>query len=186
MGFLRKLYSVFIDAAQTLLLAASVFVVVYVFLFRPYQVSGASMYPNFEDKEYILTSIISLRFEKPKRGDVIVFKAPDDNEKDFIKRVIGVPGDTIIIKDGDVYVNSQRLNQSAFLKNDVKTSDGKFLKEGKEVTVPPASYFVMGDNRTQSSDSREWGFIKEGDIIGKSFFVYLPIEKIKVIKNPYN
>ena len=87
------------------------------------------MHPTFLDKEYILTNIITLRFNKPKLGDVIVFKAPNDSEKDYIKRVIGIPGDTVMIKNGDVYVNDKLLDQSAYLQSEVKTYPGSFLKE---------------------------------------------------------
>ena len=181
---LRKIYTFLIDIVQTLLLAAAVFLVVYVFLFRPFQVNGDSMYPNFYDKEYILTNIIVLNFEDPKRGEVIVFKAPSDPEKDYIKRVIGIPGDRIYIEKGYVYLNSQKLDESKYLKPDVLTFGGSFLKEKNEVTVPNEMYFVVGDNRSFSSDSREWGFVPKKSVIGKSFFVYWPLDKIGVVKNP--
>ncbi len=144
------------------------------------------MFPNFQDKEYVLTSVISLRFEQPKLGDVIVFKSPTDAEKDYIKRVIGIPGDTVSVKEGNVYVNNKKLDQSGFLKSDVITYAGSFLKEGQTITVPDSSYIVMGDNRPNSSDSREWGFVPAGSIIGKSFFVYLPLNKMRLVKNPFN
>jgi len=181
---LRKIYTFLIDTVQTLLLAAAVFLVIYVFFFRPFQVNGDSMYPNFHDKEYILTNIIALNFEEPKRGEVIVFKAPPDPEKDYIKRVIGIPGDRIEIKKGMVYLNGQKLDESSYLKSDVLTFGGSFLRENNQVTVPPDSYFVLGDNRSFSSDSREWGFVPRKSIIGKSFFVYWPLNKMGLIKNP--
>lgn len=190
MFVLRKIFAYLVDAAQTIIIAAIVFFVVYVFLLRPYQVSGASMDPTFLDKEYVLTSIISLRFEKPKRGDVIVFQAPNQEKeefkKDFIKRVIGIPEDIVFIKDGDVYVNGKKLNESSYLSEEVKTYGGSFIKEEQPITVPENAYLVFGDNRPFSSDSREWGFIKESEIVGKSFFIYLPIDKVKIIQNPYN
>ena len=185
MGFLRKIYNFLIDTIQTLLLVFAVFLVIYVFLFRPFRVSGNSMDPTFFDKQYILTNIISLKFSKPKLGDVVVFKAPIDPEKDYIKRVIGTPNDTILLKDGDLYVNGKLLDQSRFLKTSVKTYGGSFLREEESVTVPPDSYFVMGDNRSGSSDSREWGFVPIKSIIGKSFFVYWPLDKMQLVKNPY-
>ncbi|MBF8250055.1 MAG: signal peptidase signal peptidase [Candidatus Levybacteria bacterium] len=144
------------------------------------------MYPTFFDKQYILTNIIALRVNKPKQGDVIVFKAPNDPEKDYIKRVIGVPGDTVMVKNGDVYVNEIPLNQSLYLEPPMRTYGGSFLKEGVSVTVPADGYFVMGDNRSGSSDSREWGFVPLKSIIGESFFVYWPFDKMGLIKNPYN
>lgn len=184
MEILRKIYVFLIDIVQTLLLAAAVFLVIYVFLFRPFQVNGDSMFPNFTDKEYILTNIIALNFREPKKGEVIVFKAPPDPEKDFIKRVIGTAGDRVMITDGKVFLNGQELNESKYLKPDVRTYNGAFLKDNQEVVVPQGKFFVMGDNRDYSSDSREWGFVEKSDIIGKSFFVYWPLNKLGIIKNP--
>ena len=185
MEFLRRVYGFLIDTVQTLLLVFAVFLVIYVFLFRPFRVSGNSMDPTFFDKQYILTNIISLRFSTPQRGDIIVFKSPSDQEKDYIKRVIGIPGDTILLKNGDVYVNGKLLDQSTFLKISVKTYGGSFLKENEPVTVPPDSYFVLGDNRSGSSDSREWGFVPLKSVIGKSFFAYWPLNTMQIVKNPY-
>lgn len=185
MGFLRKIYNFLLDTVQTLLLVFAFFLVIYVFLFRPFRVSGKSMDPTFLDKQYVLTNIITLRFGKPQQGDVIVFKAPNDPEKDYIKRVIGTATDTVLLKDGDVYVNGKMLDQSKYLNPSVKTYGGPALRENEPVTVPPDSYFVMGDNRGGSSDSREWGFVPFNSIIGKSFFVYWPLNKIQIVKNPY-
>lgn len=185
MFILRKLYFFLLDIIQTLLLTASVFLVIYIFIFRPFQVTGQSMYPNFHDKEFVLTNLIVLRFQEPKRGDVIVFKAPVDNEKDFIKRVIGIPLDTVMLKDNAIYVNNKKLDESKYLSEDVKTYGGSFLREGQTVDVSDNAYFVLGDNRSYSSDSREWGFVKNDLIIGESFFVYWPLNRIRFIKNPY-
>lgn len=142
------------------------------------------MFPNFLDREYILTNLVSLRFSDPKQGEVIVFKAPTDTEKDFIKRIIGVPGDTVEVKDGQTYVNGNFLDESSYLKPSVKTFGGAFLKDGVPVTVPTGEYFVMGDNRLYSSDSREWGFVGKDAIIGRSFIVYWPLNEVKIVTNP--
>ena len=182
----RKIYEFLIDIIQTLLLVFAVFLVVYIFLFRPFQVNGDSMYPNFYDKEYILTNIITLRFNTPKLGDVIVFKAPINLEKDYIKRIIGIPGDQITLKNGDVYLNGKLLNEDKYLGQSIKTYGGSFIKEGETVTVPTESYFVMGDNRLESSDSREWGFVPVKLIIGKSFFAYWPLKEAGAVRNPYD
>ncbi|MCL4354075.1 signal peptidase I [Patescibacteria group bacterium] len=166
-------------------MAAAVFLVIYIFLFRPFEVKGESMFPNFLDKEYVLTNLITLRFDDPKLGDVVVFKSPTDQEKDFIKRVIGTAGDTVMIKDGYIYLNGKQLDESAYLKPDVKTYAGAFLKENTPVTVPSDSFFVAGDNRMYSSDSREWGFVKKDLLIGKSFFVYWPVNEVRLVNNPF-
>jgi len=185
MEIIRKIYSFLLDSLQTLLMATAVFLVIYIFLFRPFEVKGASMFPNFHDNEYVLTNLITLRFEDPKLGDVIVFKAPMDPEKDFIKRVIGAAGDSVEVRDGLVYLNGSLLDESSYLDSTVKTYGGSFMKERGPVTVPEGEFLVFGDNRMYSSDSREWGFIKKDSIIGKSLFIYWPLDNASLIKNPY-
>ena len=185
MTILRKIYAFLLDSVQTFLIAAAIFLVIYAFLFRPFEVKGDSMFPNFYDHEYVLTNLIVLRFQTPKLGDVVVFKAPPDPTKDYIKRVIGVPGDTVSLKGTDVYLNGKLLDESAYLKPDIKTYAGAFLKDGATVKVPADEYFVMGDNRMYSSDSRELGFVKKSEIVGESLFVYWPLNKMRLVKNPY-
>ncbi len=185
MEFIRRAYFFILDIIQTLLLVFAVFIVIYIFLFRPFQVNGDSMYPNFVHKEYVMTNIIGLRFNEPKFADVVVFRAPPDQQRDFIKRVIAVPGDKITIAGGKVYVNGSLLDESRYLESSINTRSGIFLQEGETLTVPVNSYFVMGDNRVESSDSREWGFVTKSQIIGTAFFIYWPPDKIGFIKNPY-
>ncbi len=186
MELLGKIYNFMLDAMQTILLAASIFLVVYIFLFRPFQVSGESMFPTFKNKEFILTNLIGLRFKDPKRGDVLVFHAPPDPEKDFIKRVMGLPGDTVYLKEGYVYINDKKVDESKYLKSTVLTYGGNFLKEGEKITIPPGNYIVMGDNRPFSSDSREWGFLPKDKIIGSSLFVYWPLNAMRIVRNPFS
>ncbi len=186
MEIVKKIYLFLVDTIQSILIAASIFLVIYIFFFRPFQVTGESMFPNFQDKEYVLTNLIVLRFQNPKQGDVIVFKAPPAPDKDFIKRVIGLPGDTVMVKEGKVFVNGKQLDESKYLKTDVKTYGGSFLQDGQTITVPQGNYFVLGDNRPYSSDSREWGFVPQENIIGESFFSYWPLNEMHVITNPFN
>ncbi len=167
---------------QTLVIAGAIFVVIYAFLFRPYQVNGHSMDPNFQNGEYVLTNLIQMRLSSLKRGDIVVFNSPVDKEKDYIKRIIGLPGDTVKIDNGEVFVNGTQLSQS-FLPSNVRTAAGDFLGEGQEVIVPESSYFVMGDNRGASSDSRQWGFVKKDEVIGKSFLVYWPLNRLRVVEH---
>ena len=178
----KAIYAILIDLVETLVIAAAIFVVIYAFLFRPFQVNGQSMYPNYHNGEYILTNLVGMHIGDLKRGEVVVFEAPTDKEKDFIKRVIGIPGDTIMVKEGFVFVNGIKLDESGYLPADYKTYGGSFLAEGQEATVTPNSYFVLGDNRNFSSDSREWGFVPKEKLIGKSFFVYWPINEMKFVR----
>lgn len=185
MSPLKKVWAFFVDGIETILIAIAICLVVYLFLFRPFQVNGSSMYPNFQDKEYVLTNIISLRFENPIKGDVVVFKAPSDGEKDYIKRVVGIPGDNISIRNGAVYINNSKFDESKYLQDGLFTTGGSYLRDGQSITLNSDEYFVMGDNRLSSSDSREWGPVNKTAIIGKSFFVYWPPKEMKVIKNPF-
>lgn len=185
MEILRKLYYFLLDIAQTLILAAAAFVIVYMFLFRPFEVSGESMYPNLQDSEYLITNVIGQRLGDPKLGDIIVFEAPNEPDKDFIKRVIGTAGDTVGLLDGSVILNGEKLDESAYLASDVNTYGGAFLVEGDEVEVPEGYFFVLGDNRSYSSDSREWGFVPKENIVGASVFIYWPVNNAGFIKNPF-
>ena len=112
MPILRRVYAILIDLAETLVIAGAIFVVIYAFLFRPFQVNGQSMHPNYENGEYVLTNLITLRFKPVVRGDIVVFESPTNKEKDFIKRVIGVPEDKVMIKAGFVFVNDIKLDES--------------------------------------------------------------------------
>ncbi len=165
------------------MVSASVFVVVYLFLMQPHQVSGSSMYPTFKDKEYLLTDKITYKRTLPKYGDVIVFKAPINENFDFIKRVIALPGQTVMVKGGHVYINDQELAE-AYLPAGVITYAGEFLHEGEPYTVQPGEIMTFGDNREHSSDSRDWGPVPLGNIVGRVFFRYWPTSVAGVITNP--
>lgn len=182
-----KVKTLLIDLVETFVIAGAIFVIIYAFLFRPFQVNGQSMFPNFHDKQYVLTNLISLRFGELQRGDVIVFKAPEEDDKDFIKRIIGLPGDKVMVEDGSVYVNGEKLDETSYLPENLRTYGGFFLPEGETKTVPEAQFFVLGDNRDFSKDSREFGFITRDSIIGKSFIIYWPPQDFHRISHPnYN
>jgi signal peptidase I len=182
MPILKKIYTILIDLFETIVIAGGIFVVIYAFLFRPYQVNGESMMPNFHHKEFILTNLITLRINDLKNGEVVVFKAPTDKDKDYIKRIIGIPGDTVMIQEGKVYVNGNVLDETEYLVPTLLTSNGNFMKPNQTVRVPDENYFVLGDNRNASSDSRDWGFVPQDDIIGKSMVVYWPPQEFKVVR----
>jgi len=175
----------FLDFIETLVTALAIFVIVYLFLFQPHSVKGNSMstpFPEaFQDGEYFLTNKITYKFNEPKRSEVVVFKAPQNEEYDYIKRIIAIPGDTIKIRDGRVYLNAELLDESAYLPADSTTLAGHFLKEGEEINITAGKYFVLGDNRNHSSDSREWGLLPIKNIIGKAWFRYWPVNKLGIV-----
>jgi signal peptidase I len=174
---IKRIGTFFLDTIETVVVALAIFVVIYLFLVQPHQVKGSSMLPNFIDGEYILTDKISNRFKNYELGDVIVFKAPKDHEIDFIKRIIGLPGDVVKISAGKVYVNNTLLREK-YLPVDFTTNPGMFLRNDSDIIVPPNEYVVLGDNRNHSSDSREWGFVKKEEIIGKAWFRYWPVSQV--------
>jgi signal peptidase I len=161
------------DALEPVVLAFAIFMMVYMFLLQPHKVDGNSMFPNFHNQEYILTDKISFRRHIPKRGQVVIFHAPPPNNSDFIKRVVGLPGETIMVKGGLVYINGGPLRES-YLPPSLFTTEKSFLREGVPYKIPDGYYMMFGDNRNFSSDSREWGPVAQKEIIGKAFFRYWP------------
>lgn len=174
----------FVEFIQTLVVFAAIGTAIYLFVAQPHKVSGSSMYPTFKDGDYIITDKVSYRFEEPQRGDVVVFKNPLDQSQDFIKRVIGLPGEKVKVQDGKVYLNDNPLVEP-YLQPSIQTPSGAFMKEGDEVTIPNDHYLAFGDNRPFSSDSRSWGFVTKDEIIGKVFLRYWPESEIGLNPGAY-
>lgn len=174
------------DIFETVTFIGSFFIVTYLFIVQPNQIKGQSMVPTFENKQYILTSKVTYKFRAPERGDIVVFRSPQNKDIEYIKRIIGLPGDTIIIDDdtGQVSVNGVVLKEN-YINNKTNLFSGGAVTSGVAYKVPKGHYFVMGDNRQKSSDSRVFGAIKEEDIIGQVFYRYFPPELAGPIKNPF-
>jgi signal peptidase I len=183
MSIVKGIIDFVMDILETVVFIGSFFIVVYLFIMQPNQVKGASMEPTFISGDYIMTSKITYKFRPPKRGDVIVFKSPKNPDIEYIKRIIGLPGDQILIKDSQVFINNQLLPENYISAATNLWEDG-FIKEGIPITVPNNYLFVMGDNRPRSSDSREFGPIPIDSVIGQVFYRYFPANKAGWIKNP--
>ena len=175
-----KLGAFFMDILEVIVLAVGIFLIVYLLILRPHKIKGQSMHPNFPDGEYLLTEKVSYYRHNPERGDVVVFKPPI-SEDEFIKRIIGLPGDTVMVLNGKIFVNGQELIEN-YIK--VDTSGGAFLSEGQEYVVPSGNYFVFGDNRPHSSDSRAWGPITKKVITGKAWLIYFPFNLAGIVPTP--
>jgi len=170
-----------IELIQFIAIVASILMIIRVFIAEPHKVSGSSMVPNFHDKDYIITNKLSTRFSIPQRGEVIILKNPRNTENEvFIKRVVGLPGETLKLLNGQVYINGNLLKEP-YLATGLQTNGEGFLKDGGEVYIPEGKYFVMGDNRRNSSDSRDFGLLNKELIIGQAFFRYWPLDKIILI-----
>ncbi len=164
---------------ETVVVALVISIVLYIFIMTPHEVLGNSMYPTYKNGEYLMANKVTYRFKEPQRGDVIIFKY--SNTQDFIKRIIGLPGDTVMLKDGQLYINGHILDESEYLDNSMYTNGGDFLKEGESKEIPEGEYFVCGDNRTHSSDSRTFGSISKEDIKGKAWIVYFPFTQFRIV-----
>lgn len=156
--------------------ALGVFVVIYLFFFQVGVVNGASSYPTISDGERFITDKITYRFNNPTRGDFVVINSPRNESIDFIKRIIALPGETILIANGEVFLNGQLLDESSYLQPGTKTYPESFLQDNTPLLVPWDHYFVMGDNRSHSSDSRDFGPIPKESIVGKAVLVVWPLD----------
>lgn len=193
--------SIFREYAEAIIVAIVLAFAIRVFVVQAFKIPSGSMIPTLLIGDHILVSKLSygfqwpadctlqwnvppvncytsttvIEFGKPQRGDVIVFRFPEDEEKDFIKRIVGTPGDTVQVLNKVVLVNGQPLDDKAFTQRiDPGIIDGTINSRDNfgPVTVPEGSYFVMGDNRDQSLDSRFWGYVREEKIRGKAFRIY--------------
>ena len=145
------------------------------FLYQPVRVEGTSMQPELRDQDRLFINKFAYRFENISRGDVVVFHYPRDPEKSYIKRVIALPGDTLRIEEGRVYVNGQRVEESYVPR---RYRDGRSMPE---IIIPQGNYFVMGDHRSISSDSRDFGPVDRELIYGKAAFIYWPADNMGLI-----
>jgi signal peptidase I len=130
-----------------------------------FRIEGASMLPTLHEGQYLIINKLIYQLEEPNRGDIVVLHYPNDRTRDFIKRIIGLPGDTVEIRDQQIFVNGARLDEpyiSAPPNNN------------QEWVIPPDSFFVVGDNRPNSSDSRSWSYLPREDLIGRAWVVYWP------------
>jgi signal peptidase I len=178
---LRRLGSFILEITQIIVFAISIFLFLYLLILQPHKIKGSSMEPNFHNSEYLLTDKISYRLGQPQRGDVIVFKAPPDFKDEFIKRIIGLPNEKITVKEGQVFINDQLLNEP-YLPQETKTLAAKAIPEDTSVLIPADSYMVFGDNRNHSFDSRSFGPISNNKITGKAWFIYWPPAQAGTVK----
>jgi signal peptidase I len=155
------------------------------FVAEPFVVSGDSMVPNFHDRDYLIVDRWTYRSGEPKRGEAIVFKYPKDTSQYFIKRVIGLPGETMEVSQGHVIIRNSQNPDGFTLKEDYLPQNLQTLgvvgKNGR-LTLGSDEYFVLGDNRTASSDSRVWGVLPKNDIVGRVFLRVLPVKDFGVIR----
>lgn len=180
----EKKEGVFTEIVRFSLIALLIVLPIRIFVAQPFVVSGVSMNTTFADGQYLIVDQLTYHFEEPKRGDVVVFRYPKDPSKFFIKRVIGIPGDTVHVSGREVKIVN------------TENPDGKILPETYVDSMKPGAtltetlgegeYFVMGDNRDQSSDSRSWGVLQRDKIVGRTFLRLFPFTAIDVFPGEHD
>ncbi len=178
---------------ESLVVAFILAMVIRTFLIQPFKIPSGSMRMTliegdrlFVNKlaygpQFPLTAYRFPGFTKPKRGDVVVFKYPVQRQKDFIKRLVAFGGETVEIRDGRVYINDKEISDGALARIHYYNY-GEYAKQGRKITVPAGHYFVMGDNSASSHDSRYWGFVPEGLLVGKAEVIFWPLNRLRWIR----
>ncbi|HEX8591377.1 MAG TPA: signal peptidase I [Candidatus Paceibacterota bacterium] len=166
------------EIATFLVLAVVIVLPIRLFVAQPFVVEGESMYPTFDSGDYLIVDELTYRFNEPERGDVVVFRYPGNPSIFYIKRVIGLPGETVSIDRGKVTITKADSSTLTLDESYVVTEDATY---SKSTVIGPNEYFVMGDNRPRSSDSRVWGLLPKKDIMGRAFIQLLPASDIDLL-----
>lgn len=182
-GFTKRFLLGFFDLFKTVILIVALTYAIRFFVIQPFIVEGQSMEPSFHNNDYLITEKITLRMRQIERGEIIIFHPPENPAINYIKRVVGLPGDTINIRDGKVMINSKQLIEP-YLSSDGETTAPN--TQGFSATLKEGEYFVMGDNRNHSRDSRELGPIPTQNIVSRVWFRLLPITAVRAFATvPY-
>jgi len=169
---------------EVIITAAILDLIIRGFVVQAFKIPTGSMRETLIEGDRILVNKFIYRFTDPKRGDIIVFKYPEDMKKDFIKRLVATGGETIMIKDGDIWVDGRLIEDPEVIKQIFYYNkyDTPYGKEGVVIKVPEDNYFVLGDNSASSRDSRYWGFVPKKNLVGKAFVIYWPLTRMRALK----
>ena len=173
----------FWDLIKFCLISLAVVIPFRLLVAQPFIVQGKSMYPTFDDRQYLIVDELTYQLESPKRGDVIVFHYPVNYKEYFIKRIIGLPNETISISGGKVTITNTE-NKDGFVLDESYMSDN--LTDKSPITLGPSEYFVMGDNRGASFDSRNWGAVPKKNIVGRAFIRLVPLKDASILPGKYD
>jgi signal peptidase I len=172
------------ELARVIIIAFVVMVGFRFFVAEPFIVSGSSMVPNYHNREYLIVNKLGYKTDEPKRGDVIVFRYPKDTSQYFIKRIVGMPGEKVKIQAGKVVIYNSEFPEGKTLEEPYLPNQNVTFGSEDTVTLGSSEYFVLGDNRLASSDSRVWGILPKHDIIGEAWLRVFPLNAFGVTKFP--
>ena len=147
------------------------------FFFQAFKIPSSSMYPTLQIGDHLIANKLVYRFRDPGRGEIVIFKFPDNTRRDFVKRLVGRPGEKVNIADGKIYIDGKEVTESRIAGREYFNDEGM-----PEITVPEDKYFVLGDNSANSYDSRYWGFVPRRDFLGEALFIYWPPKRWGIVK----
>lgn len=165
----------FWDMIESVAIALILAFLIRTFIIQPFYIPSGSMYPNLQPNDKVLVNMFIYHFHEPSRGDIMVFHYPLDQQKDYIKRIIGLQNETVEVKNSQVYINGKLLEEP-YLPQGLEYGDFGPFK------VPPGNYFMMGDNRPDSQDSRYWGALDKKLIIGKAMLIFWPLNRMTLLR----
>ena len=174
--------SVWRENIESLIWAVALALIIRTFIMAPFKIPSGSMRPTLIEGDRILVNKFIYRFRVPRRGEIVVFRYPDDPKRPFIKRLAGIGGDTVEIKDGRVIVNGEPLNGAGIFSSNQYYNQGPYGQEGQAIRVPPGEFFVLGDNSLSSHDSRFWGFVPKRLMIGQAMCIFWPVTRWRILR----
>lgn len=178
---LNRLLKILLEILEFVLIGVTVASLIYLFVGVPLKITGNSMIPTLHDGEQVFAEKLSINNNSIKRGEILIIKHPKQPKVLLVKRVIGLPNDDVEIRDNFVFVNDVKINEP-YLSPDTKTSGYGEIPNNTKIRIDEGGYLLLGDNRENSADSREWGLIDENLIVGKALLVYLPVSDIRLLK----
>jgi len=167
---------------EPIIIAVILALIIRTWVVQAFKIPTGSMRPALMEGDRILVSKFIYKFKEPQRGDVIVFRSPEDQKKDFIKRLIGLPNETVEIANGTILIDDKAVEPESVIRERYYYNRGDHGVKGAPVTVPEDGYYVLGDNSISSRDSRYWGFFPKKYLLGKAFMIYWPPTRIRMIK----
>lgn len=172
------------ENAEVIITAVVLALIIRTFVVQAFKIPTGSMKPTLIEGDRILVNKFIYRFTEPKRGDIVVFKYPEDTKKDFIKRLIAVEGETVRLRDGNIWVDGVLIEEPEEIRQIYyyNKPDTPYGEEGMLIRVPEDNFFVLGDNSASSRDSRYWGFVPKRYLVGKAFIIYWPLTRIRLLR----
>lgn len=167
---------------ESLIIAFILAMIIRTFVVQAFKIPSGSMRMTFLEGDRILVNKFIYRFKEPQTGDIVVFRYPEDPKKDYVKRMIARGGETVEIKDGKIYINDKLVTAPPVMNEIYYYNRGDYGSAGQKITVPAKSYYVLGDNSASSRDSRYWGFVPKANMLGKAFFIYWPLGRMKAAR----